>query len=187
MNTYRVSLVSYRLSIGKAEAARTTSARVATLGPVIFDALRRALTAPDPPLRPLPDHVVDLLVALHAPPRLAAHLRAVHDVAAQVVDAAAERLPQLAVDPAAVLFGAATHDIGKVEHPAELSGSGSAHEAAGRELLLRHGIPAPLARFAAQTITRWPPRVHLVHQQDLGRRLPYQPESCTSSSRASTT
>jgi hypothetical protein len=48
-----------------------------------------------------------------------------------------------------VLFGAATHDIGKVVHPGELTGPGSAHEAAGEELLLRYGVPAHLARFAA--------------------------------------
>ncbi|MBM0202543.1 HD domain-containing protein [Micromonospora sp. STR1s_5] len=48
----------------------------------------------------------------------------------------------------AVLFGAATHDIGKVRHPDELSGPGSAHEAAGYELLLQHGVAESSARFA---------------------------------------
>jgi hypothetical protein len=38
----------------------------------------------DPPLRPLPDRVAQLLWNLGAPPRLAAHLRAVHDVAYQL-------------------------------------------------------------------------------------------------------
>ncbi|MET8465021.1 HD domain-containing protein [Micromonospora zamorensis] len=113
------------------------------------DPLRRALTAPaDPPLRSLPDQVVALLETLHAPPRLAAHLRAVHDVAAQLTDAMAERFPQLPFDRDAVLFGAATHDIGKVRHPEELSGPGSAHEPAGYELLLGHGVSEALARFA---------------------------------------
>ncbi|GAA4563083.1 hypothetical protein GCM10023176_06270 [Micromonospora coerulea] len=90
------------------------------------DALRRALEEPgDPPLRPLPDEVAALLAALHAPPRLAAHLRAVHDVAAQLTDALADWFPQLPFDRAAVLFGAATQDIGKVRlafqaiHPVE--------------------------------------------------------------------
>ncbi|MGC4879120.1 HD domain-containing protein [Micromonospora sp. DT43] len=118
-------------------------------------ALRRALTAPgDPRLRPLPDQVVALLEALHAPPRLAAHLRAVHDVAAQLTDALVDRFPQVSVDRAAVLFGAATHDIGKVRHPEELSGPGSAHEAAGYDLLLEQGVAAPLARFA-RTHASW--------------------------------
>ncbi|MEV4764298.1 HD domain-containing protein [Micromonospora chokoriensis] len=113
------------------------------------DSLRRALTAAgDPPLRPLPDQVAALLETLHAPPRLAAHLRAVHDVAAQLTDAVSDRFPQLPFDSEAVLFGAATHDIGKIRHPEELSGPGSAHEPAGFDLLVRHGVAESLARFA---------------------------------------
>lgn len=102
----------------------------------------------DPPLRPLPPHVADLVRRVTAPPRLAAHLRAVHDVAYQLVDWTELCAPGLAVDRAAVLFGAATHDIGKTQHPAELSGPGSLHEEAGREMLLAHGFHAGLARFA---------------------------------------
>ncbi|MDX3382567.1 HD domain-containing protein [Streptomyces niveiscabiei] len=100
----------------------------------------------DPPLRPLPARAVELLTAVSAPPRLVAHLRLVHDVAAQLLDAVAGF--GLAVDREAVLFGAATHDIGKALHPAELSGPGARHEEAGRELLLARRVPAPLARFA---------------------------------------
>ncbi|MFI8961683.1 HD domain-containing protein [Streptomyces sp. NPDC053493] len=103
----------------------------------------------DPPLRPLPHPVADLLAALAAPPRLVAHLRAVHDVAAQLVEWTGQRHPALQFDRAAVLFGAATHDIGKTLHRGELSGPGSDHEAAGRDLLLAHGVDARLARFAA--------------------------------------
>lgn len=102
----------------------------------------------DPPLRPLPDRVMQLLRDLGAPPRLAAHLRAVHDVAYQLVVWIAGRYPALRFDRDAVLFGAATHDIGKISHIAELSGPGSAHEEAGRELLLAQGIGPQLARFA---------------------------------------
>ncbi|MES9523293.1 HD domain-containing protein [Streptomyces capoamus] len=102
----------------------------------------------DPPLRPLPGQAAVLLERADAPPRLVAHLRAVHDVAAQLVAWAQRHCPGLEFDAEAVLFGAATHDIGKVLHPAELSGPGSRHEAAGRELLLTYGVPAGLARFA---------------------------------------
>ncbi|MFF4445217.1 HD domain-containing protein [Streptomyces sp. NPDC001502] len=113
------------------------------------DALSQALHAPaDPPLRPLPDPVVDLLRSLGAPPRLAAHLRAVHDVAVQLVTWMDHRHPQIAVDRAAVLFGAATHDIGKTVHTDELSEPGSSHEEAGRALLSAHGFGPDLARFA---------------------------------------
>jgi hypothetical protein len=110
-------------------------------------ALESALTAP--PMRPLPGTAVELLRALEAPARLGAHLRAVHDVAWSLTDALGRRRPDLEFDTTAVLFGAATHDIGKVVHVAELTGPGSAHEAAGEELLLRYGVPAHLARFAA--------------------------------------
>ncbi|MFG2617078.1 HD domain-containing protein [Streptomyces sp. NPDC048507] len=111
--------------------------------------LSHALTAvTDAGLRPLPEPVPHLLRTLAAPPRLAAHLRAVHDVAHRLADWAAAHCPALGFDREAVLFGAATHDIGKVLHPAELTGPGSAHEEAGRELLLTHGFPPRLARFA---------------------------------------
>ncbi|SDH89759.1 HDIG domain-containing protein [Actinokineospora alba] len=109
-------------------------------------ALRRALTEPGP--RPLPDRAADLLTTLDAPPRLAAHLRAVHDVAVQLVDWVALHHPTVEVDREAALFGAATHDIGKTLHPDELSGPGSAHEQAGYELLRAHGVDERLARFA---------------------------------------
>ncbi|MFD7626748.1 HD domain-containing protein [Streptomyces sp. NPDC059851] len=111
--------------------------------------LQHALTTPtDPAMRPLPDPVPELLLTLRAAPRLAAHLRAVHDVAHRLVDWATARCPALQIDREAVSFGAATHDIGKVLHPAELTGPGSAHEPAGRDLLLGHGFPPRLARFA---------------------------------------
>ncbi|MFJ5774647.1 phosphohydrolase [Streptomyces sp. NPDC093094] len=103
----------------------------------------------DPPLRPLPDCVVELLIELGSPPRPTAHLRAVHDVAHQLVDWMEKRCPALLFDREAVLFGAATHDIGKTVHVSELSGPGSAHEEAGQALLLGRGTSPELARFAA--------------------------------------
>jgi hypothetical protein len=136
-------------------------APAATVTAVIPAALRHALTDPsEPPLRPLPDRVNELLEALDAPPRLAAHLRAVHDVAWQLTQALADHVPDLTFDRAAVLFGAATHDIGKTAHVGELSGPGSAHEQAGYQILLRHGIGDALARFA-RTHASW-------HLPDIG-------------------
>lgn len=117
-----------------------------TTGDLLFQALR---DAGDPPLRPLPDQAAQLLQDLQAPPRLAAHLRLVHDVAHQLIGWITPQYPTLRVDREAVLFGAATHDIGKTAHIGELSGPGSAHEQAGRELLLTQGISHELARFAA--------------------------------------
>ena len=115
--------------------------------------LERALTVP--PMRPLPATAAELLRALDAPPRLGAHLRVVHDVAWSLTDTLGRRWPALEFDTTAVLFGAATHDIGKVLHPAELTGPGTAHEAAGEDLLLRYGVPAHLARFAASHGSCW--------------------------------
>jgi hypothetical protein len=100
-----------------------------------------------PVLRPLPLRAVRVLQDVDAAPRLVAHLRAVHDVAAQLV--VWVRARGLDVDADAVLFGAATHDVGKALHPAELSVPGSEHEHAGRDLLLAHGIPPELAKYAA--------------------------------------
>jgi len=123
---------------------------MATVGAMISPVLRGALTDRSEllPLRELPVEAVRLLDVLHAQPRLAAHLRLVHDVAAALTVALEHRHPELAFDRVAVLFGAATHDIGKVAHPTELTGPGSAHEPAGHALLLAHDIPERLARFA---------------------------------------
>jgi HD superfamily phosphodiesterase len=118
-------------------------------------ALDRALTeSVEPALRPLPDQVEALLRRLEAPPRLAAHLRAVHDVAHRLVDLLSRRYPGVRIDREAVLYGAATHDIGKVIQTGELSGPGSAHERIGYRLLLDHGVAERLARFA-RTHAEW--------------------------------
>lgn len=106
----------------------------------------RDMAAPAPRL--LPAAVADLLEELRAPPRLGAHLRLVHDVAVQIAGWAGQRHPALGYDRDAMLFGAATHDIGKIIHVAELSAPGSEHEEAGRQLLLGRGISPALARFA---------------------------------------
>jgi hypothetical protein len=96
----------------------------------VTELLRRSLE--DPGFAPLPPRARELLESLGAPPRLGAHLRLVHDVAVTLTG----------------WVRAATHDIGKILHPAELSGPGSLHEAAGYSLLLSQGIEEASARFA---------------------------------------
>ncbi|MEV6210933.1 HD domain-containing protein [Kitasatospora sp. NPDC051914] len=93
----------------------------------------------------LPADAAALLEELGAPPRLVAHLRLVHDVALRLL---AEWGEVLGADAEEVRYGAATHDIGKVLHPEELSAPGSLHEEAGRALLLARGVPPGRARFA---------------------------------------
>jgi hypothetical protein len=109
----------------------------------VTDLLCRALDAPG--FAPLPPRARTLLESLGAPSRLGAHLRMVHDVAVTLTSWAR---PRVDFDVTAVLFGAATHDIGKIRHPAELSGPGSLHEAAGCALLLEQGVEEASARFA---------------------------------------
>ncbi len=112
--------------------------------------LQWALDDPgDPHVAALPPECADLLLGLAAPPRLAAHLRLVHDVAAQLSAWLTAHHPAVTFDREAALFGAATHDIGKVLYVEELSGPGSQHERAGQQLLLDAGIDPVLARFAA--------------------------------------
>ncbi|MEU4083208.1 HD domain-containing protein [Streptomyces aureus] len=117
-----------------------------TTSPVLSTALQESL---GPSLRPLPAEAARLLDDVGAPLRLVAHLRAVHDVAARLLAWIDGRGLDLGVDPEAVLFGAATHDIGKALHPEELSAPGARHEAAGRELLMARGVDSRRARFAA--------------------------------------
>jgi hypothetical protein len=120
-------------------------------------ALLAAATAPTTSpldLLPLPAPVLQLLVEVAAPPRLVAHLRAVHDVAARIVVALPAAWPALVIDVGAVSFGAATHDIGKALHTGELIGPGHQHEGDGHDLLLARGIAPEKARFA-RTHARW--------------------------------
>ncbi|MGW4893098.1 HD domain-containing protein [Kitasatospora sp. NPDC004240] len=99
-------------------------------------------------LPPLPPAVTALLTAVEAPPRLIAHLSLVHEVAVTILEWCAAEYPEVAIDGAAVRFGAATHDIGKAVHREELSAPGSRHEPAGYGLLLAHGVAERSARFA---------------------------------------
>src|SRR5260370_12798649 len=86
-------------------------------------------------LAPLPAQVVSLLEELHAPPRLVAHLRLVHDVARTIISRLDRAWPNLIYDRQAVLIGAATHDIGKIVHPQGFSHPRDAHEKAGDAIL----------------------------------------------------
>lgn len=105
-------------------------------------------------ISPLPSQVVRLLEELHAPPRLIAHLRLVHDVAMMLVFQIDREWPDLVYERQEVLLGAAIHDIGKIVHPEELSQPGHTHEKAGEELLKAQGMPDEIARFA-RTHGQW--------------------------------
>lgn len=105
-------------------------------------------------LRPLPPEAEKLCRIFNAPARLVSHLTLVHDAACDLVAWLQRSFPTVAFDRDAVLFGAATHDLGKVLHPNEITGTGNRHEADGPGLLVRQGVPPALARFA-RTHARW--------------------------------
>ena len=98
--------------------------------------------------KPLPTEAADLCIQASAPPRLQAHLTLVHDTATKLVEQLTATFPDPAFDQQAILFGAATHDIGKAIHPQELTQPGKNHEQAGRDLLTKMGVSADRARFA---------------------------------------
>lgn len=101
------------------------------------------------PYRPLPEDAAKICEALHVPPRLVAHLILVHDVACRLIADLRQAFPALQLDTDSILFGAATHDIGKAVYFEELSAPGRSHEEHGPELLQQLGVPADQARFAS--------------------------------------
>lgn len=99
-------------------------------------------------LHDLPPEVSSLLQSLDVHPYLLAHLVLVHDVAWRLAQKIEARWPALPFDKELTLFGAATHDIGKVRHPEELLGTDRKHQEAGRQTLEALGVAAEKARFA---------------------------------------
>ena len=99
-------------------------------------------------LHALPDDALAVLAQTHPPPRLLAHLRLVHDAALHFCEQLHQRHLLDQINRNALLFGTATHDIGKILVPDELTGPGHTHERRGQSLLLDLGVPPELARFA---------------------------------------
>lgn len=99
-------------------------------------------------LAPISSEIESVFAALPLPPRLRAHLLLVHDTAAKLLDALCSEWSNLAIDRDAVLFGAATHDVGKCVFPNELIEEGHRHEEAGKNLLLKLGIAEDKTNFA---------------------------------------
>lgn len=102
----------------------------------------------------LPPDAAGLCDKLAAPAVLVRHLVLVHHTADVMLDALASNFPDLTVDRQTILLGAAIHDLGKVLHPLELTGPGQQHEIVGPDLLIKHGVPPRLARFA-RSHGRW--------------------------------
>jgi hypothetical protein len=103
---------------------------------------------------PLPVTATDLCKRCHAPTALIRHLEIVHHAATQLLKGLVADFPGLCIDAESVLFGAATHDLGKVVHPSEIYGAGHQHEQSGPGLLISLAVPVQLARFA-RTHGQW--------------------------------
>ena len=97
---------------------------------------------------PIPRLALDLHIKVEASPRLLAHHFLVHQAAATLLSELNKIVPGLKIDGEAVLFGAATHDIGKAVVTRELSEPGREHEILGFVLLMENSVPASPARFA---------------------------------------
>jgi putative nucleotidyltransferase with HDIG domain len=98
--------------------------------------------------RRLPPDAVRILKQLSTPHRLLAHLVLVHDAACTLIERISAEFPEAQLDPDLVRFGAATHDIGKIVHPEELTESGRhQHQRSGVQLLQSLGLPYERARF----------------------------------------
>ena len=100
-------------------------------------------------LHRLPAEASDLVKGLEVHPYLLAHLILVHDAASRLVEGIGRKWPHLSLDVGLVCWGAAIHDIGKVEHPEEMTGPGREHHQAGVSILKVQGIDDGRARFAS--------------------------------------
>jgi len=96
----------------------------------------------------LPKEILQILESQQAPERLKRHLELVHEVASVLIDKITLQWPTLQFDHVAVLFGAATHDIGKLQCINEIYEKGKEHEEVGYQLLKKLGYTENLARFA---------------------------------------
>lgn len=115
-------------------------------------------------LHRLSEDAAELLDSMAVHPHLLAHLILVHDAAVRLVEGIQKTWPDVAFDEKAVIFGAATHDVGKILHPEEMTGPGEAHRAAGVELLRSQGVEPARARFA-RTHATW--QAEAVQLEDL--------------------
>ena len=97
---------------------------------------------------PLPVAASKLLGNLTVPTQLKVHLEIVQDTAKCLIQNLAKSFPGLVFDQEAILFGAATHDIGKLLHKDEIKVKGQKHLRDGPAMLELLGVPTRLSRFA---------------------------------------
>lgn len=97
-------------------------------------------------IQELPKEINQLLEDLNAPSGLRKHLQIVYSTAVKIMESVQKEWPELQLNETLLLHGAALHDIGKAEHPEELSEPGNRHVKAGYQLLLERGYSKKVVR-----------------------------------------
>ncbi len=95
----------------------------------------------------LPPNIQIILDNLHCPILLNRHLILVYNVSKVLTKKILYEFPNLRLNEDEILFGAATHDIGKIIEKKELREKGNIHEETGYKILIDYGINENLARF----------------------------------------
>ncbi|MEZ4223539.1 MAG: HD domain-containing protein [Polyangiaceae bacterium] len=94
----------------------------------------------------------ELLQQLGAPPHLIRHVELVGEAGERLVAVIASL--GVRANSELVRVGIVVHDAGKILHPDELHVPGAAHEPAGQDLLLQHGVSDEVARICV-THAQW--------------------------------
>ncbi len=95
----------------------------------------------------LPSDIQRILDDLHCPALLVRHLILVYNVGLLLTKKIQLEFPNVTLLEEEIVFGTATHDIGKISFKKELSEKGKQHEQAGFETLIAYGINEKMARF----------------------------------------
>lgn len=95
----------------------------------------------------LPSDIQRMLDDLKCPTLLIRHLILVYNVGLLLTKKIKLEFPNLRLLEQEIIFGTATHDIGKIRVKKELSEKGNQHEQVGYEILIAYGIEGNLARF----------------------------------------
>ena len=86
----------------------------------------------------------ELLNELEAPDHLKLHVRLVGEAADLLIQKCNEL--KVSIDANFIRIGVAIHDIGKIIHLNEMTGTGSEHEPEGEKILLNKGVDPKIAR-----------------------------------------
>jgi predicted hydrolase (HD superfamily) len=93
-----------------------------------------------------------LLRSLGAPDHLLRHVDLVGEAADQIL--AELQANSIKVNEQFIQIGVALHDVGKIEHPSEMTAPGNNHEPTGEQMLLAAGASPEIARVS-MSHARW--------------------------------